>query len=608
MLWINEGFTLDDAGNVVSTSYVDLRDEGEMVTIRSLVKGCRREHALEDGENILISKPERFREYGPALIRDEQEGFAREERVTVEAETPEEAARRRAASELNDVLRLVGSGEKFTRRVEHSRRKTQSESLSYGKDWWIFCASIRPEEGEWATWRATLDEDYDHVSDIGQPAKFAQALAKMVVEQVGSCGEEAWVHGTSDGPTGARTRHKHQWVVHGPVVYTDRLYDTLSGEEDDVRRMAACLFTKPISHAAQREYRFVVFNGGADEQTVLLQISGMMRDALARTERGLVRPSPTPAETVGGDGAPLPRPLKGAMKERAKHVTVTERTVEKEERRLETRNADGQVLSSDVKRLERVGERVGTKASETGEREIPNLRGAQQDEDAALERSNVTTGQGSEATGDAGDEGAAARELALDEREWNDGKDRDEFAIPVVLHGSGRAYRSLEKMFEDPAAPLPIAGTTWEISACSPQEIVKSYNAVATLAMKILRVAVEHQQEAASACWHALQCINHIHARLGDIVDCVWIERDRFVVIRLQKSEALKATGRIVIGPSGVYAYCFRTSRSEQVEHCDGIVGMLAFPLGAHVEAFESYGWPGKPENVRVDENKGRDL
>jgi len=29
MLWINEGLTLDDAGNVVSTSYVDLRDEGE---------------------------------------------------------------------------------------------------------------------------------------------------------------------------------------------------------------------------------------------------------------------------------------------------------------------------------------------------------------------------------------------------------------------------------------------------------------------------------------------------------------------------------------------------------------------------------------------------
>ena len=72
----------------MTTSYVDLRAEGERAAIRSLVKGCRREHALGDRENILISKPERFREYGPALIRDEQEGFAREEQVMVEAETP----------------------------------------------------------------------------------------------------------------------------------------------------------------------------------------------------------------------------------------------------------------------------------------------------------------------------------------------------------------------------------------------------------------------------------------------------------------------------------------------------------------------------------------
>ena len=95
----------------------------------------------------------------------------------------------------------------------------------------------------------------------------------------------------------------------------------------------------------------------------------------------------------------------------------------------------------------------------------------------------------------------------------------------------------------------PIA-KTWEESACSPEEIVKSYGAVAILTLKINRVAVEHRQEAASACWHALQCINNIYARLGDIVDSVWIERDRFVVIHIKDSEELKATGRIVIGPS----------------------------------------------------------
>ena len=77
MLWINEGFVLDDAGNMLTTSSIDLREEAERTVIRSLVKGCRREHALEDGKTLLISKPERFREYGVVLIRDEQEGFAR---------------------------------------------------------------------------------------------------------------------------------------------------------------------------------------------------------------------------------------------------------------------------------------------------------------------------------------------------------------------------------------------------------------------------------------------------------------------------------------------------------------------------------------------------
>ena len=27
MLWINEGFLLDDAGNLITTSYIDLRDK-----------------------------------------------------------------------------------------------------------------------------------------------------------------------------------------------------------------------------------------------------------------------------------------------------------------------------------------------------------------------------------------------------------------------------------------------------------------------------------------------------------------------------------------------------------------------------------------------------
>ncbi len=101
MLWIYEGFVLDDAGNMLTTSYVDLRDEDERTVVQSLVKGCKREHALEEAKTLLISKPERFREFGVGLIQDDQEGFAREERVSLEAETPEEAAKRRATGQFH---------------------------------------------------------------------------------------------------------------------------------------------------------------------------------------------------------------------------------------------------------------------------------------------------------------------------------------------------------------------------------------------------------------------------------------------------------------------------------------------------------------------------
>ena len=602
MLWVHEGFALDDAGNLLTTIYIDLRDKDERPAIRGLVKGCKREHALEDGKTLLISKPERFREYGVALIRDEQEGFAREELVALEAETPEEAARRRAAADLNDALELVGSSTKSVHRVEHSRRRTQTESFSYGKDWWIFCASIRPDDGDWEAWRGTLDEDYDHVSEIGRPAKFAQALARMVTEQIGPCGDEARLTGTSEGDAGARTRHRSQWVIHGPVVYTDRLYETIVGQEDEVRRMAACLFAKPMTHAAQREYRFVVLNGGADEQTVLLNISGMMRDALAPTERGLIRPSPVSAETVGEDGAALERPISSSTKQRYRRATVKARKAEWQERRLETRAPDGQVLSSDVERQESVEERVVTRDLETDDRGLRELTGAAGCEEGGLGPSVPVAVRDAGEPGDADDEDAddedaAARELALGERDWSDQPGRDEFVIPVVHRGSGRTFKSFGAMLEDPTAPMSPSVKTWEVSACSPDEIVKSYGAVATLALKVTRVAVEHRQQAASACWHALQCINHIYARLGDIVDSVWIERDRFVVIHIEKSRELNATGRIVIGPSGGYAYCFKCSTSESMGHSEGVLGKLFFPLGDHVETFESFGWPGKAKH-----------
>ena len=299
--------------------------------------------------------------------------------------------------------------------------------------------------------------------------------------------------------------------------------------------------------------------------------------------------------------------MKGTERQEYKRATVRERKEQREERRLETRNSEGQVLSSDIKRRESVEERVATKDLESDDGGIRDLRRAEERDEAARQLPFLKSEQEQVKTDGGDDEDTVAKEVALEEHDWNDENGQDEFVIPVVHRGSGRTFKSFGEMLEDPTAPMNPFAKTWEVSACSPEEIVKSYGAVATLALKITRVAVEHRQEAASACWHALQCINHIYARLGDIVDSVWIERDRFVVIHIKESEELKATGRIVISPSGGYVYCFKSSKTENLGYSEGHLGELFFPLGNDVETFESFGWPGKLEDTKLVDDENSD-
>ena len=103
MVWISEGYILDDANSLIQTTYIDLRGEANRTLIPALVKGCRREHALEDAETVLISQPERFQQYGEDLIQDIQEGLAKTESVTLKASTVADVRRRKAVDDLNEA-------------------------------------------------------------------------------------------------------------------------------------------------------------------------------------------------------------------------------------------------------------------------------------------------------------------------------------------------------------------------------------------------------------------------------------------------------------------------------------------------------------------------
>ena len=73
---MNEGFHIDDAGHMISVTFVDLRESTNRIPISTLVKACERRFAIEAYKRIRISKPGLFREFGENLIRDVGEGYA----------------------------------------------------------------------------------------------------------------------------------------------------------------------------------------------------------------------------------------------------------------------------------------------------------------------------------------------------------------------------------------------------------------------------------------------------------------------------------------------------------------------------------------------------
>ena len=593
ILWINEGFMQDDAGNLIITSYVDLREPGNRTPIRTLVKGCKREHALEDSETIQMSALEQFRAEGENLIRDPQEGLAQGEVVTETPETPEQALQRRQYEDLNGAFELMDSEMERSISLSHRNMERWSESLAFGTEWWIVSTAITPEnDDQWEAWRATLDPAYNHQSVIGQPAKFAEALARMVVEQLGPQCHSATMTSRVGGSPEVRNEQRGRWVIHGPVVYVDSVYEALSQADNEVSRLATSMFTKSVSHAAMREYRFVILRGLDRDEKVRLPISGMMRDALTPTTHGLVRVTSAPAQAAPQVKAADPTPSGKSSDVSQSRPTSTERVAHQTSREAVTNGSDEQTLLSGSGQEDEVREETMEHDLEPG----PGMRPSTAEvgrEDTRQDAKEKEGAGGRDWTDTASEDEAAVKELAIDKgpAEEEAALEDDETAVDP---GVGKVLEWLRTDLEDPAYPTPSASEPWAEAALEPEEVHRMYGFVATLGLKVGFVPPEHRQDAASACWNAIQCIRNIFVRLGDIVATASIERGRFVVLELEHSEGLQASGRIVLAPSGAYAYCLKQANREQSGHGEGFLGKLFFPMASDLEQFESCGWRAK--------------
>ena len=259
--------------------------------------------------------------------------------------------------------------------------------------------------------------------------------------------------------------------------------------------------------------------------------------------------------------------------------TKTERSAEREEWRLETKSPDGQVLASECGMRESVRERTILHSKQPDEDPLQMSMG--ENEGTIATNEPLSTPDRTDAPIEPNqieNDEEVAKELALDEFEW-DSRQSDEGSVAIPIRTvTGRVYKSFEEIMSDPSYPMSPMGTVWQEDANTPDEIIKTYRAIDVVDMKMKDVKSEFRQDVASAGWYAMMCIRNIYGRLGDIVETVSIEKQRFVVIRLKDNQSLSAKGRIVIAPSGVYAYSIQLPTEEQVGHGGEEWGTKFFP------------------------------
>ena len=277
---MSEGPHLDHFGNLIWPIHVDFRPSSERVPINRLVKGCHTEHAIETRQTVLISKPSRFRDLGENLIRDPGEAYASQKVITYEAvDDPDHLANARQRDQAkNRAYELIGANIR-TNTTSVRRTRSNTRSLTHGRNGWIFCASIEPTTPqEWELWRGTLQDDYDHVSFIQRPREFARALATMVAEQLGPRGNSHPLTHSFEGEPQLRTQHSVQMLFHGPVIYVDDVFALIDAATSKHERMLLPLFAKATQYRDMREYRFAIWSETepSEEQELLTASAAMI--------------------------------------------------------------------------------------------------------------------------------------------------------------------------------------------------------------------------------------------------------------------------------------------------------------------------------------------
>ena len=609
MYTVSEGSLLDDTGCVIQIQYVDVSGQRDRTLSLPLRKACERRYALESHNTLKLSQPKEFRGQGESLIQDSWEGRAEKRSESLHDQLG--PAEREEVERQNRLL-LRGHTRRTTRKTTKSS-EWKSEAVDFNGTYWIFCVSEQTSGGEEEAWRSSLDSAYDHVTEIYQPRKFAQALGLMAAEQLEIKRDYSVMRFRIDGSNEVERKSPVQQILHGPVLYSDEVCESILQQPPNAQMIYRAIFTKRRKYEAQREYRFAIFGRSKkDLPTAYLEIPARLRETL-QPPRKLFALGTISNEDSEDKSSTPPRNAQESQKSdrissqsKRTYTSYRNESGRRTGRQTQwiTRDGDGNILKAEIEIVSSHVKRYVTRVPEDYVDSIP--LSVFDDEARAesngpvvtiwvkknLEHVKVRWNRDISDTIDS---------IMVEQLDSDSPDDAPPFpnAIPFrfddrELERTGSPLRSLEdevaSALRDPSFPRPPM-EHWTESVGTPSDVAATYRVVEALSAAIEQVPRNAKLPAAAAGWYAIRCVRNLYAQFGPIVTAVWIEDNEIVTIQLEPAPFTQAHCRIWINPDGRYLVSVRNNGIIAEWKGGDEHGTLGFPTGQHVELLRKYGW-----------------
>lgn len=582
---LTEGALTTPQGDVVHTIYVDLAGKLPPDT-RDLAKASEPQFDLRTADTVRLSRPGVFRETGEVLVKDEQEGHVETSTSdTVKGPTG-------AASQMDRRLRAINAGLHLchsnlsvsgTKTVEMTESDTSS--LTFGKDWLVYCTSLWPEASEEAAWRRTFPESYTSVARVHRPTQFAQALGLGVCEHIGATGKPAPMKGAFDGFKTFEVHRTPQIVLHGPVLYVDDPYRCIDSAEVGWTKICSMIFVKSREYAAQMEYRFAMLSIRPEVGEVFdLPVSGMLRDCLL--------PVKAPFGVASG-------PVKvarneeesGEQRETNRRYTYRRRRVRRESGNWKVGEPGSgrereEIVEETVTSPEEVPEPFPEEAKQPDiivfERTGRQVRFAHHVyRDVETERMRIETLRTNPAIVDDPDPGDLPQALEIPPEDRLATSDKPPTDPRLVLELCLNAS-------------VPRSPGRNGLAQCSRVEVEHVLGCWRSLGAAVAVLDGEDGERAAASAWYAAEFIADLVSRFGPIVKSVCVIRECVAVVEFERAPLSEAVGWATFSGSGTCTFYVHRGNVEEVVFSGRFSRTGRMSLSTFTEALQRYGWPLK--------------